>query len=226
MYCGLHLTDVKQYMAALAANRRARGLAASVLHIGMILGVGYVERSGRFTESALRSYNYLPIPEHEFLLVLSEAVNPHTVHPEIIMVMVAPASEEKQEKPRWHTNPKCSHIMQDAVKPRNTEEDEELEASTKEQLSAAKDVEEVKDVLVKCFKKQLKLILQASDVVETVPLTVLGIDSLIAVEIRSWFLKEVGVSLPVLKVLGGASALGCKSHTFHALRALLTSSSV
>lgn len=32
-----------------------------------------------------------------------------------------------------------------------------------------------------------------------------GIDSLIAVEIRNWFLKELNVDVPVLKVIGGAS---------------------
>lgn len=35
----------------------------------------------------------------------------------------------------------------------------------------------------------------------------LGIDSLIAVEVRSWFLKELNVDVPVLKVIGGASIL-------------------
>lgn len=193
-------------MTALAARRRAAGKAASVLHIGMILGVGYVERSGRFTESALRSYNYLPIPEHEFLLVLSEAVRLHTAHPEIIMGMVAPALDEEREKPRWHANPKFAHVMHEFVSTQLVGDDEDVEASTKEQLAGASDKEEVKEVLVKCFKKQLRLILQAESVDETLPLTALGIDSLIAVEIRSWFLKEVGVSLPVLKVLGGASA--------------------
>jgi hybrid polyketide synthase/nonribosomal peptide synthetase ACE1 len=33
----------------------------------------------------------------------------------------------------------------------------------------------------------------------------LGIDSFVAVEIRSWFLKELGVDIPVLKILGGAT---------------------
>ena len=33
----------------------------------------------------------------------------------------------------------------------------------------------------------------------------LGVDSLVAVDIRSWFLKELDVDLPVLKILGGAS---------------------
>lgn len=33
----------------------------------------------------------------------------------------------------------------------------------------------------------------------------LGIDSLVAVEVRSWFLKELEVDMPVLKILGGAT---------------------
>ena len=33
----------------------------------------------------------------------------------------------------------------------------------------------------------------------------LGIDSLVAVEIRSWFLREIEVNVPVLKILGGAT---------------------
>ena len=35
----------------------------------------------------------------------------------------------------------------------------------------------------------------------------LGIDSLVAVEIRSWFLKELEIDMPVLKILGGSTVL-------------------
>lgn len=33
----------------------------------------------------------------------------------------------------------------------------------------------------------------------------MGVDSLVAVEVRSWFLKELAVDVPVMKILGGAS---------------------
>ena len=42
-----------------------------------------------------------------------------------------------------------------------------------------------------------------------IPIIDLGIDSLVAVEIRSWFLKEVNEDMAVLKVLGGASVEDC-----------------
>lgn len=42
-------------------------------------------------------------------------------------------------------------------------------------------------------------------------LTFIGIDSLIAVEVRTWFLKELNVDVPVLKVIGGDSIVDlCK----------------
>ena len=35
----------------------------------------------------------------------------------------------------------------------------------------------------------------------------LGIDSLVAAELRAWFVTEVGVDMPILKILGGPSIL-------------------
>lgn len=54
------------FMSAVAEQRRARNLAASVMHIGMVLSVGYVSSRGTY-EAALRQYNYMPISEPDFL---------------------------------------------------------------------------------------------------------------------------------------------------------------
>lgn len=58
-----------------------------------------------------------------------------------------------------------------------------------------------------CFLAKLRVILQISDleIEYNAPLIELGVDSLVAVEVRSWFLKELKVDIPVLKVVGGAS---------------------
>lgn len=59
------------------------------------------------------------------------------------------------------------------------------------------------------FMARLLILLQlpADSMDEEVPLVELGVDSLVAVEVRSWFLKNVNIDLPVLKVLGGSSLL-------------------
>ena len=65
------------------------------------------------------------------------------------------------------------------------------------------------DCLIACFALKLQNILQlaADGVGKDVPLVELGVDSLVAVEVRTWFLKELQTDMPVLKVLGGASVI-------------------
>ena len=58
------------------------------------------------------------------------------------------------------------------------------------------------------FAKKLKKILQIpadGEINETMSLVEQGVDSLVAVEIRSWFLSEVDIDMPVLRVLGTGS---------------------
>lgn len=50
----------------------------------------------------------------------------------------------------------------------------------------------------------------------------LGIDSLIAVEFRSWFLRELEVDMPVLKILGGATLAEIANHAVKNLPRKLT----
>lgn len=52
------------FMSAIAEQRRHERLAASVMHIGMVLGVGYVSSTGTY-EATLRQYNYMPISESD-----------------------------------------------------------------------------------------------------------------------------------------------------------------
>jgi hybrid polyketide synthase / nonribosomal peptide synthetase ACE1 len=58
-----------------------------------------------------------------------------------------------------------------------------------------------------CFSAKLQLILQlsAEEIDHQAPLVELGVDSLVAVEVRAWFLKELRTDMPVLKVMGGGS---------------------
>lgn len=51
-----------------------------------------------------------------------------------------------------------------------------------------------------------KLHLSAKDeVTPEAPLIELGVDSLVAVDLRTWFVKELAVDMPVLKILSGSS---------------------
>lgn len=51
----------------------------------------------------------------------------------------------------------------------------------------------------------MKFLSDSDSLYDTTPLVDMGVDSLVAVEVRSWFLKELTVDVPVMKILGGAS---------------------
>ncbi|KAL8787621.1 MAG: hypothetical protein Q9195_007667 [Heterodermia aff. obscurata] len=197
------------FMTALAAQRRSRGVVGSVIDIGMVIGVGYVARTGKTYEEPLRRYNYMPISECELHAIFAEAIlagRPDSKYPcEIITGL---QSSTTGMKPLWFNNPKFSHhhsgteiesdIVQDTAK-----------VSIKEQLASVKDLEEATRVLRSSFSAQLDVILHLPPGVVKLerPLIELGVDSLMAVEIRSWFLRETDTSIAVMKVLGGASAI-------------------
>ncbi|KAJ5971601.1 PKS-NRPS protein [Penicillium vulpinum] len=196
------------FMSTISEQRRQRGLAASVFHIGMVLGVGYVSSTGIY-ESTLRQYNYMPIAEPEFLDMFSEAIlvgRPQSDHsPELITGLSRHSLSEDTQKPFWHENHRFSHHSVTEI--HQTEAATTAKASLTQSIQQAQNLDDVDAAIQDAFCTKLERMLQAAkDSIERhQPLINLGVDSLIAVEIRSWFFKELDVDIPVLKVLGGAS---------------------
>ncbi|THC99245.1 hypothetical protein EYZ11_001244 [Aspergillus tanneri] len=204
------------YCCALAANRRQRGLAASVLDIGKIVGIGYVARN-RKAVIALRSHKFQPISESLFHHMFAEAVisgRPDSGRQPVLttgMQKRVGLADEDSAPPLWLNNPRFAHMKwEDKM---HLEEESGHSASVrvpvKDQLDAAKNVSQAEEILCSAFATRLATILQMSpdSLARRAPLVDIGIDSLIAVEVRSWFLKELNVDVPVLKVIGGASIL-------------------
>jgi hybrid polyketide synthase/nonribosomal peptide synthetase ACE1 len=195
------------FMSAIAEQRRAKGLAASVMHIGMVLGVGYVSSTGAY-EATLRSLNYMAISETDLLNMFSQAIlvgQPDSTHaPELITGLNRYSLEPEAQKYFWHDNMRFSHY---------TLEEEHQERSSTTKISISQRLTETKnpsDILVIveeefCTKLERLLQAESGSIKASQSLLGLGVDSLVAAEIRSWFLKELDVDIPVLEILNTAS---------------------
>ncbi|RJE23816.1 polyketide synthase [Aspergillus sclerotialis] len=211
------------YMVGLANNRRRRGLAASVIDIGMVLGVGYITDNGIY-ESLLKKHNLMPISESEFHNMFAEAVvagRPDSGKPVQLTTGLHRASlSDDGNQPFWSRNARFSHFVKDTD---TTTADSSFDAQVvpvKQLLRSALSKESHEQILEESFLSKLSRILQVpNDAIETtVSLVNLGVDSLMAVEIRTWFMKEVDVDLPVLKILGGACVSDLCKHASAELR--------
>ncbi|KAI8950362.1 hybrid PKS-NRPS protein [Xylaria longipes] len=212
------------FMASLARQRRAQGLVASVLDIGMVLGVGLVARNGTKYETPLRAVNCLPIAEQEVHAIFAEAVVASRLP---LDAQGRPLQELMndgeiitgikdcvvgRDNPPWMNNPRFAHLITGkglgAEKAGDINEvNDDTHVGLEQQLDGALNQAEATGLVETEFVSKIANLLQmpSDKVYSNVPLIDIGVDSLLAVEIRTWILHEVGIDLPILKVLSGAN---------------------
>ncbi|KAK3369536.1 hypothetical protein B0T24DRAFT_722419 [Lasiosphaeria ovina] len=200
------------FMASLANQRRARGLAASVINIGAILGAGYVSRE--LTEEQqeyLRKVGHMWMSEQDAHEIFAEGVrasNPKSA--ESLEFETGFRSDKDRARDLKDEPPMFQHLgagLGDDVSATGDSKTRQQSVKTKARLLKATSHEQVFDVLKEGFLLKLQVALQSDPARSTLDASLdeLGADSLVAVDIRSWFLNELGVDLPVLKILNSPS---------------------
>ncbi|KAL4985523.1 hypothetical protein BDW68DRAFT_179645 [Aspergillus falconensis] len=209
------------FMAALVAKRRKHGLAGSIMHIGPIIGAGHITRSGNrlLSSKALSASGAYPLSVADFHQLFAEAVlasPPDSGRkPDILsglsrVSIVSDVTGEDWDRVLWRGDPRFSHLC-------TIEEDgskcvggiKQPVLPVKVQLVNATSREQAKKIIQECFTSRLATLLRldADKIDSHVPLSELGMDSLVAVEARSWFTKHLGVDVSILQILSGASVL-------------------
>ncbi|PSR80559.1 hypothetical protein BD289DRAFT_440531 [Coniella lustricola] len=212
------------FMGSLARQRRDRGLAASVIGIGAIAGVGYIARNSDdvFLGKIIgRTGGLVATSERDFHQLFGEAVlagRPGSTRPIELVSGVRRFSKAEEQLPVWceQSWPRMSHFI---TLPR-AGNDVPVSAlgsgaakklPIKAQLATVAAKEQVYDVILDGFSALLasyfQLNLEQMSRAELVAMRLdeMGIDSLVAVEIRGWFMKNLEVNIPVLKIMNGSS---------------------
>lgn len=219
------------FMVALAEQRRKKGLAGSVMSFGAISGVGYVQRrQGDFDISAkMNNLGYAPISEWDYHQFFAEAVLASPPNSgrnfEISNGCKVFDTSKETQLPYWLDLPKFAYYRE--VKANAfAEQGDKRQVSVRAQLKECTSEEDVKGVLMDRFISGLCIMLHIAPEDNAITpesgLVELGIDSLVAVDIRSWFQSEMDVDMPVLKILSGASIENMVDVAFGDLPAVLT----
>ncbi|KAK3290153.1 uncharacterized protein B0H64DRAFT_453112 [Chaetomium fimeti] len=200
------------FMTSFVQQRRARGQAASVLQLGSVVGVGFLTRAGDVMEQILVKYGYLPVSEVDLQHLVAQCVMaglPGSGENPDIITGLRYAYEDEDTGVHWVNNPRFAHMILPPEKESVDNGDKKVVLSTRAQLAAASSEPEACKALEGCFGAKLRAMLQMDEASfrDDAALIEMGVDSLVAVEIRSWFLKEVDVDMAVLKILGGASTI-------------------
>jgi hybrid polyketide synthase/nonribosomal peptide synthetase ACE1 len=198
------------YMTSLVRQRRARGLAGSAFDIGRVAGIGYIERASQVVQETFEKYSYMPLSETDLHQMFAETIFagiPEMNLDPVISTGIERVPADRKHLPPWILYPRLSHYLIDTQATNTVSDSKQTVQPVREQLIAATTAEQVLSIIKTCFAAKLQIVLQLTDedVDMDVPLVEIGIDSLVAVEVRSWFLKELQTDMPVLKILGGGS---------------------
>ncbi|KAF4873279.1 Reducing polyketide synthase [Colletotrichum siamense] len=213
------------YGRAVVAGRRARGLAASTVDLSTVFGVGYFANAGALSlqtvHANLRGFNTLAIGEGDVLDAFHEAIlrgPPNASATGDVIVGLgsetAVAIDQPPVSAAWHKDPRFGHFtaragqkFDDRAAGGSAGGTSDMAKNVREKLSKTTTDEERLATLSSCFSAQIQdtMQLSSSSLRADVPLMDLGIDSLVAVDLRAWFFKELEVTVPVLSILNGES---------------------
>ncbi|KAL8726146.1 MAG: hypothetical protein Q9166_006903 [cf. Caloplaca sp. 2 TL-2023] len=201
------------YQDALARYRVSRGEKCISLNLGLMLEVGFAAERQSVTDS-LRAAGYEGIHRAEFLALLDHYCNPALPLPtptasQIVTGVATPASLSSRGMPEihWMSKPLFRHLRQmDVAKGTHTETSKTI-VDFKALIESADSLEAAGNLLAQALAKKLAMSLSMSeaDIETDKPVHAYGVDSLVAVEIRYWFLKEFKAEVAVFDILRSES---------------------
>jgi nucleoside-diphosphate-sugar epimerase/malonyl CoA-acyl carrier protein transacylase/SAM-dependent methyltransferase/NAD(P)-dependent dehydrogenase (short-subunit alcohol dehydrogenase family) len=194
------------YMSSLVRQRRTRGLSGSVVVIGFLTGLGYIFRSEGEHLTSIET-SLLPRldrqAETDLHNMLAKAIvcgRHDSVQPSELITGIKRTFTEA-----WHEDPRLScYLVQTSAQDDGAgQEQADGNIKVEVQLAATEDPKESLAILIKCFSQALGNMLQLdpAQIDADMPVAEHGVDSLVSVRIRKWFLQELGVDVPVLKLM-------------------------
>lgn len=218
------------FMNGVAANRQRRGVAGSVLNIGVIYGLGFLHREKDQLYAGLEREGYPPISERDLHHMFLEAIalgRPKpggALRPDDFVDLTTGLNrfnpnQAADNELHWHRDPRFSHFTVDASDEDSSagKQSGSAENSSAKQLAdligdKSATAEAIGQQLVIAFSERLATLLHldaggdgTNRIRSDSSLMELGVDSLVAVETRTWLWRTTARDVPVMKILGAAS---------------------
>ncbi|KAL5336891.1 hypothetical protein BJX70DRAFT_389679 [Aspergillus crustosus] len=200
------------FQTALIRGRRSRGLVGSIVHPGLISGVGYITRKGaRWVEHVRKTTGSLLLSERDLDKLFAEAIlagHPESNRNPEIVIGIPLIDPEQNPEIFWYPNPLTWDFIDYSARAGTQGSGSNATGSLKSLLEAVRRIDEIPEIISTALIAKLRSKLNLS---EDVPVTRdtairdLGIDSLVAVDLRTWFARELGVDIPLLTIMDGST---------------------
>ncbi|KAI0401723.1 hypothetical protein F4802DRAFT_618422 [Xylaria palmicola] len=201
------------YMNGLAAarRRRRRGQAGSALNIGVIYGLGFLHREREHLYAGLAREGYPPISErdlhHMFLEAIAAGRPGSGGGPHDITTGLRRYRRGAPDPQHWQLDPRFGHLAARDGADSDSGVAAEARESFQETLAGLEQADAVADAIAAALVPRLQVLLGLPDGAidcRAGPRD-LGLDSIIAVHVRSWFITNIGGDFALMRILDAPS---------------------
>jgi hypothetical protein len=202
------------FQDALARHRAAKGLPAVSINLGMVKSVGVVSENekiaARFTKLGFR-----PLEEEEVLRLIEAAIYEplRDVQTSQVITGIPPSFVRSGTAAFWNTDRRFSSLESTADVAMLEEEDSKGHKTGRwdlaRELESAPSMEKAVNLISDSLTKKLSemFVVPESEINLDASLSTLGVDSLIAVELRNWLSVNAQADCSVFDVMQASSPL-------------------
>lgn len=210
------------YLDALAAYRLSLGQKAISLNLSAMSEAGYFIGHEKMLDILVNTKQVIPMMQADLFSMLRYCCDPELrledMKSQYVMGLTLPADIKKAgHDMAYMYRAFFSHLHQlDSLDSTPTTASPSSDHSGQldlNSLRAAKSKSAAAQMLTTALQAKLSKVFSsnAEELDVTKPLVAYGVDSLVAVELRNWFLKTLKVDIPVFEILGGATIEGLGS---------------
>lgn len=201
------------FMDAFVQYRKALGLPCSTIDLAPVVGIGYLAENLDKQRIVKDTFGGAAVNENEIRSLFAMAVSNEletTCNGQCITGMNV---TEANSDAFWMNDPKCAILKQNftaaASKANNGYSPSRASQSLADAIKEQKDLEGVKKVAVEGLIRKVSAMLMRpeGDIRTTTSLANYGVDSLVAIEFRSWIARELGATLQILEILAADSLM-------------------
>ena len=201
------------YEDALARYRVAQGEKAASLDLGWIQSIGKIAETKALQEGVASTGYLMPISEHDLLALLEHYCDPSLPASsrtcQLVVGLATPAATRASgaDIPSFMQRPMYRHMHQMDLLNESVSGMSETAANYATLFASAGSLSEAGEMVAQGLARKLSkaLSMPAEDIDTSKPLHAYGVDSLLAVELRNWFAKEMNADVAIFTIMGGSS---------------------
>ena len=195
------------FMDAFSAFRNRQGLPAITLDLGVITGAGYLSENRELLAS-MQQQGFQGTDERMLMALIHKAIATPRRPGLQGQILTGLGRWEKQKSLSNFAEALFAHFRRQA---KSGDQDRGISDTylTQEQLHASQSMDEATNVVCTALKNNIaaRLGTAPGDINTSKSLSEYGVDSLVAVEMRTWIAKEMASTTPILELLAGSSLL-------------------